>query len=398
MSKKLFAVGLALVSFGGIWLAAQISLNPQYADARFAPSDSFHAGCLNEMAVSLQSTAKENINSLRLLINYDPAAVQILSIKPVDKLKWILDTQIEYDKIVATALDAPISGNTKLFTISFKSNENVTGSLFAIRKPSYVMAKNGDKTQIFVEQNVTFTKVQECEPDSLPPTIDLVKPMSETGVLWIDTYFMFTIKDAGKWVDKNTLRINFNGKTYSWSDSALVWNNDTVTFYPSTWLPLNTWLNLSIRIADKQVYGWINETKKVFTFKTATGVLFDQNLTPAMLRAVLDKTAAIFATPGECSGMIASFIAGNDISQITTINSIAQKMWCTFDAKVITKIIQNNQKEHKWSNFISVFAITGWVLFVITFFLKLHYIASTRKHRKLAEKHAKALQSSQSNL
>jgi hypothetical protein len=55
-------------------------------------------------------------------------------------------------------------------------------------------------------------------------------------------------------------------------------------------------------------------------------VLFDQNLTPAMLRAVLDKTAAIFATPDECSGMIASFIAGNDLSQITTISTIAQKM------------------------------------------------------------------------
>jgi hypothetical protein len=89
--------------------AAQISLDPQYTDARFAPSDSFHAGCLNEITVSLKSTAKENISSLRLIVNYDPTAIQILNIKPADPFKNILDTQIEYDKIVATVLDAPIS-------------------------------------------------------------------------------------------------------------------------------------------------------------------------------------------------------------------------------------------------------------------------------------------------
>jgi len=387
MSKKLLALWLAVAGFCGMGFAAQISLDPQYADARFAPSDSFHAGCLNEITVSLKSTAKENISSLRLLINYDPTAIQILNIKPADKFKNILDTQIEYDKIVATVLDAPISGNTtKLFTIAFKSNENATGTLFAIRKPSYVMSKSAEKTQIFVEQNVSFSKVTECEPDSLPPTITLVKPLSESGFLAIDNYFVFSIKDTGKWVDKNTLRVHFAGKTYSWSDSALVWNNDNLTFYPSTWLPLNTGLDLSIRIADKQVYGWANETKKIFNFKTATWVLFDQNLTPAMLRAALDKISTVLASPEECSGMIASFITSKDLSQLWAMSSLAQKMWCAFDQKAVAQTIQDNiQKKHTEPTFISVFALTGWILFVLSFFLKLHYIASSHKHKKIAK-------------
>jgi hypothetical protein len=42
------------------------------------------------------------------------------------------------------------------------------------------MSKTAEKIQIFVEQNVTFSKVSECEPDSLPPTINLLKPLNES--------------------------------------------------------------------------------------------------------------------------------------------------------------------------------------------------------------------------
>ena len=395
MSKKLLAVWLVIASFCGISLAAQISLDPIFADARFTPSDSLHAGCLNEIAVSLKSTPKENISSLRLIINYDPTNIQILSIKPTDTFKNILDTQIEYDKIVATVLDAPISGNTtKLFTIAFKSNENTTGSLFAIRKPSYVMSKTAEKTQIFVEQNISFTKVSECEPDSLPPTISLSKPMSESGVLAIDSYFVLSIKDTGKGVDKDTLRIHFAGKTYSGTDSALVWNQDQLTFYPRNWLPLGSKLELAVRIADKQVYGGPNETKKVFNFTTSTGILFEQNLTPEMLRMSLSGLSAILASPEECSGMIATLIASKDISQIAQIWVVAQKMGCSFDGMSIKKTIQDTNK-HKQSNvnYVSVFALMGWLLFIISFFLKLHYMASTHKHKKII----KSFQSWESN-
>ncbi len=396
MSKKLIAIWLFIAGFASFGLAAQISLDPIFADARFTPADSFHAWCLNEISVSLKSTPKENISSLRLLVNYDPTAVQILSIKPADGFKNILDTQIEYDKIVATVLDAPISWTTtKIFTIAFKSNETTTWSLFAIRKPSYVMSKTTEKTPIFVEQNVSFSKVSECEPDSLPPTITLSKPANESGALAIDSYFVFSIKDTGKWVNKDSLRVSFAGKTYTGADSAFVWSGDTITFYPSTWLPLGTKLDLSVRIADKQVYGGANETKKVFTFRTSTGVLFDQNLTPAMLRTALSKLSSIYASPEECSGLIQNIIVSKDLSQINTIGLLAQKMWCPFDGQTIAKTIVDNTKKAKAEpNFISVFALLGWLLFVISFFLKLHYMASSHKHQKIA----KAALSSKSDL
>gem|GEM_PF-5392314 len=45
-----------------------------------------------------------------------------------------------------------------------------------------------------------------------------------------------------------------------------------------------------------------------------------------MLRASLDKLSAVLASPEECSGMIASFIASKDISQLKAMTSLTQKM------------------------------------------------------------------------
>lgn len=388
MSKKLFAVWLVILGFCWVGLAAQISLDPLYTEERFIPSDSFHAWCLNEMLVSLKSTAKENISSLRIIVNYDPTAVQILKIKPADWFKNILDTQIESDKIVATVLDAPVTWDaTKLFTIAFKSIWETTWTLFAIRKPSYVMSKTAEKIAVFAEESVTFSKVPECEPDSLPPIITLIKPASETGILAIDTYFSFSIKDEAKGVDKNSLRVHFAGQTYTGNDSSLVWSGDILNFYPNTWIPLWKKVDIAIRVADKQIYWWANETKQTFSFQTSTGVLFDQNLTPAMLRILLNKKDSIFASPQECSGIIENIITSKDLSNLASLWSLVEKMWCDFDIATITKDIQTQIKnDQEKPNIISVFAIIWWILFLISFLLKIHYMIDAKKHKKQLSK------------
>ena len=199
MLKKIFLSFCILGSIIGITHAAQISIDPQFADSRFEPADKLHAGCINEANVSLK-TSKEDINSLRLILSYEPEKIQIMDIKPTDAYKNILDTKIEYDKVVVTLLDATIPNNdtTKLFTISFKSAETISESVLAIHKPSYVMTKSSTKIPIFVEQTLPFAQVTECEPDVVPPTIMLSKPKDTTSPLAMDSYFVFAIKDLGK--------------------------------------------------------------------------------------------------------------------------------------------------------------------------------------------------------
>jgi hypothetical protein len=105
-----------------------------------------------------------------------------------------------------------------------------------------------------------------------------------------------------------------------------------------------------------------------------------------MLRASLDKLASVLASPQECSGMIASFIASKDLSQLSAMASLTQKMGCVFDQNTVVQTIKENiQKKHAEPTFISVFALTGWILFVLSFFLKLHYMASNHKHKKIAK-------------
>jgi hypothetical protein len=141
-----------------------------------------------------------------------------------------------------------------LFTISFKSNEFATESLFAIHKPSYVIDQNNKEILVFVEQKLSFEKVPECEPDILPPTITLVKPQNTSALLELDTYFTFSLKDEGKGIDPTSLRLNFDGITYTGSDPAFVWQKDQLSFYPRKWLPIGKTLDLAIVIGDKQSY------------------------------------------------------------------------------------------------------------------------------------------------
>jgi hypothetical protein len=135
-----------------------------------------------------------------------------LDIKPNETYKDILDSRIEYDKIIVSLLNKQIPQweTTDLFTISFKSNEFATESLLAIRKPSYVIDQSNKEVLVFVEQKLSFEKVSECEPDIIPPTITLVKPENTSQLLGLDSYFSFSIKDLGKGVDKNSVIIDFD--------------------------------------------------------------------------------------------------------------------------------------------------------------------------------------------
>ncbi len=387
MFKKIFLSLACIISFLWITSAVQISIDPVFSDTRFEPADKLHAGCIDTTTVSLK-TAKDNINSLRFIISYEPEKIQILDIKAASGYKDILDTTIEYDKIVVTLLDAniPNSATTKLFSLSFKSNENITGSILSIHKPSYVMTKSSTKIPVFVDQKLSFAAVPECEPDTIPPTITLMKPKDTTTPLALDSYFIFDIKDIGKGVSKQSLRVHFNGKTYSGADPVFSWQDNYLAFLPNEWIPIGTAVNLTITIGDLQSYGWANTTKKTFTFTTATGISFEHTFTPSMFRNVLGKMDAIYATQKECELLSWLIISSNFTD--TSILDLSKKIWCSINN--VATLQKEEPTKPKSLLFISVFTLTGWVLFFITFLLKIHYLVSYRKHKKKA----KSLQSS----
>lgn len=395
IKKSLFALGLLFL--GSSTYAAQIFIQPEFADDRFEPADKLHAWCMHTATVSIKTSSKESVSSFRFVVSYEPEKLEILDIKPSEAYKWILDSKIEYDKIIVSLLNKQIPQweTTTLFTISFKSNEYASGSLLAIRKPSYVIDQNNKEVLVFVEQKLSFAKVAECEPDIVPPTITLIKPQNTKQTLGLDSYFVFSIKDIGKGINPNSIIINFDGISYTWWDSALVWEKDQLSFYPKKWLPIGKELELTISASDKQNYGWANMSTKTFNFITQNGIVFENSLTPMMYRNLIGKAKAIYATDEECAAL--AFLGTNASSlqfPFDPLASLSKKINCPFDKTDIIQSIQENKTTAKSTVFISVFSILGRVLFGITFILKLHYLISYKKHKKLS----KSLQSSWSAL
>lgn len=386
IKKYLFVLSLFLL--GSSTYAAQLFIEPQFADPRFEPANKLHAGCVHQATVRIKTSSKENISSFRFVISYEPQNIEILDIKPNEVYKDILDSRIEYDKIIVSLLNKQIPQweTTDLFTISFKSNEFATESLLAIRKPSYVIDQSNKEVLVFVEQKLSLEKVSECEPDIIPPTITLVKPENTSQLLGLDSYFSFSIKDLGKGVDKNSVIIDFDWAKYTWSDSALVWENDQLTFYPKKWMPIGKSLDLNISINDKQSYGWANTSAKIFSFATHNGIVFENAITPTMYRNLAGKAKAIYATAEECAALSLLWSSAYTIQfPFEPIESLSKKINCSFDKATILKSLDKNKEKAKSTVFLSVFSVFGWVLFGITFILKLHYLVSYKKQKKISK-------------
>lgn len=165
-----------------------------------------------------------------------------------------------------------------------------------------------------------------------------------------------------------------------------------MAFLPPEWIPINTGIDLQIKISDKQVYGGPNTIKKSFSFVSATGVTFEHTFSPTIFRGMLGKIESIFATPEECRTLALLGTKAYESPSYTSLNSLAGKMGCTLNTASIAQQAQQSKQIVKSAVFISVFAAIGWILFSISFFLKLHYLASYKKHKKII----KSLQSYQS--
>ena len=357
-----------------------------YSDARFPPVDAFHAWCMQDAKVLFDATEK-NITKIHLELQYAPDDLEISRILWVDQV--IANYRIEYDRVIFD-IDSPVlNWATPLFHLNFESKGTALQTDILVATWSYFVT-NGKITYLQEKFPLTFAQVPECTPDIVPPSVNLIFPKDPEAKISLDQYFVFEIKDADKWVDKNSIRVFLNDQVYTVANTEnLKWKGNYLSFYPQDWLAVNKKINLQISVGDLQSYGGANTTEKLFSFKTAPGLALLDNIDPMTLRTYARNATQMAGTPEECL-LLQNFYARSDASFQSGLDTILQKLSCTIktvagneDIFGDTSTVTPN-KTSKLS-FVSVFAVLGRILFVIALILKFHYMASYKKHKKLAQ-------------
>ncbi len=378
----------SLIALAGLSVCfwVKISLEPLYSDARFQPTDKLHAGCVHTANITY-TPQEAGVDKIVLNLNYNPQDIEIQRIVPnINNAQS--SSQIAYNTITLN-IDKPVlsQGKQIIFQIYFKSNAELTTTQLALWSGSYIHTKN--KTLALAQNfDLAFAKVAECEPDIISPSINLIYPQDPTQRLTLDQYFIFNIKDIGKGIDKTSVMVNFDGDVYYYGADNLKRNGDYLTFYPRWRLPIDKTVSLKILVTDQQIYGGANKAESAFSFQTATWMSLKDGIDPTQFRLMTKDAAKIFASNDECS-LLDGLSQSTNLSSQQWLRSILTKLGCNTEitANIASWVndhgVAINEKNN--SGFVSVFALIGWVLFLITFGLKLHYMMWYRKYKKASK-------------
>jgi len=389
--KKMVILLVWCLGLLGVSIANKVLLEPLFSDWRFPPIDKLHSSCINSSKVYLQLD-KPNFDNIHLNLWYNPDEIQILRIIPNSSLSN--NYSMEYNKVVFdVSNDQGLSSNkVELFEIYFKNSENVNHLKLDVLNWSYSFVKWENKVQLSQSFNLDFEDVPECNPDIIPPILSLISPDNVNDRLSMDQYFVFDIKDIWKWVDTNSLIIKFDGETYSATDYDNVkWNGNYLVFYPKEWLPINKNLNLEIVISDKQIYWWANTTKRIFSFRTNNEISLQNDMDPNTFRKMAKWAEKIYGSLTECQ-VLQGFYSNPSLSYKNELKSVLDKLMCSVQQSTTNQLdidqnhaVAPDKADNGNIKYVSVFAAIWWLLFVIVFVLKLHYMASYRKHKKMAK-------------
>lgn len=379
-----WSIGIIAMLWFAFW--AKVTFQPLYSDVRFQPADKLHAGCTNSADI-LFSPQGQKISKFTLVLYYNPENVEILRILPT--YDGVGNSKIEYNKITLEVQNPTFTSTTEtksFFQLYFKSDivgKEVltlgTGSEAVTASKTYPLDGTFD---------LNFAQVPECEPDIVPPSINLIYPKDTAQRITLDQYFIFDIKDIGKGVDKTSVMVNFGGEQYFYGSENLKRNGNYLTFYPGKRIPINENMDLKILITDKQSYGWANKTESVYSFQTATGMALNKQINPMMFRKIAQEAEKISASVDECV-LLADFYSKSDVKYQQDLKSIIQKVGCDLNT-VDTSLLEAdentangmNAQQKQYRN-ISVFATLGRILFFIAFTLKIHYLLSYRRHKRM---------------
>lgn len=381
---------LILFSLVAFWFtfASELLIEPSFSESRFPPADKLHAGCTNEIWLSIVADQKD-INAFRIILNYNPKDIQILRVVGTPSFQNAINSTIEYDKIVINYIDSSTiaMGKNDLLKIYIKSTWAISQTNFTIASWSYTVNQKWVKIDLNWTQNISFAKVPECEPDIVPPEISLSSPENTKQRIALDSFFIFDIQDAGKWVDRNKLTVQFWDKVYLPINENLVVKDWKVYFYPEDRLGIDQKVEIRITAKDKQEYWWANVMEKKFSFKTATWMLLQSNINPNTLRKLYELWQKIIWTPSEC--MVLQNIEKNIWNQYKQyIQNAFGKLSCQsniWSGNFLSWNILESWQKTKKSDSISLLWAIWRTLFFITFLLKLHYIVEYKKHKKIVK-------------
>jgi hypothetical protein len=160
---------------------------------------------------------------------------------------------------------------------------------------------------------------------------------------------------------------------------------------PKTRLPVASEIEVKVAVSDLQVFGWPNRTEKTFIVNTAEWVVLDDNINPMELKQRSREIRMSQWSIDECRLLqsLQWFIAE---SNRPMIDAMAKKLECDLVLAVEAEL-WITWPEHGSAHFavpvsekkLSLFAVTGWILFFVTLLLKLHYFVWYREHKKKIE-------------
>ena len=132
------------------------------------------------------------------MLYYNPENMEILRILP-STTNGEASSKIEYNKIILEVKNPTFTSMTEsrsFFQLYFKDSvvgkETIalgTGSEAVVGNKKYPLVGNFD---------LEFADVPECEPDIIPPSLNLIYPKDTQQRINLDQYFIFDIKDIGK--------------------------------------------------------------------------------------------------------------------------------------------------------------------------------------------------------
>lgn len=389
LSRYIATILVLILFFGAVLYANTLSIKPLYTDKRFPPNDKLHAGCMHTASITLSTNY--DVREVHVIMEYDATMMDVFRIMPDSKNQnekifyEIRNGEIQYDHtniVYIPWYEIP------LFSIMFHSSKGAATIPIVFAKGSYILTRDSQKIPLEGEQTIQFAKVPECEPDIIPPLINMVKPLeSNTGVS-LDSIFAFDIKDSGKGVDRSSVYITIAGDVYTISSPGVAQSGDIILVEPRSFLPVNKKVEAVVKVADKQQYGGANIVEKTFTIKTAKDIELDGSLTPAQLNRRVTEIRAKRGSIDECTMMQSIYSMINSANQ-GLVSNIYNKLECDVvladnDSSTIS------DKKHQASSIllteqdtrrgVSVFGVTGWILFILAIILKLNYfIAYKRK-------------------
>ena len=361
--KKLVLWIMSCVALIGLSFA-QVSLNPIYTSERFSPSDKFHAGCENQIDVVFQLD-KSKINWVNAILRYDWDDVDILKIVAVWEKENNLTYTVENDKIIFSKLKTEWDWlDNVMFSIIFKVWTELKKSNFSFEKWSYVVDSKWNMVDLEWNYNFEFVEVPECDPDIVAPSVELLFPSDKTwDYAALDSYFQFEIDDQGKWVNKDSIKIQIDKYEYTLQNIEHDRNDKILTVYPDFWMPFNTGFEVKISVSDKQSYWKPNTTTKIYKFETSDEMNLLNKINPVEFRKIVNMNNYIKWSNQECS-LLSEIYSNFDQDDWEILESINKKLDCwelVFSEKnnsnMWEDIVINN-----WKDF-SVFAMIGWILF-----------------------------------